>query len=67
VQKQSAAHFATLGAPTAVIFKQSQAAPDGSGTFYLYRVQFEHGDDRNYQIELDKAGVIVRMQLAPAG
>jgi D-alanyl-D-alanine carboxypeptidase len=64
-QKQSAAHFATLGAPTAVIFKQSQVAPDG--TFYLYRVQFEHGDDRNFQIEINKAGVIVGMQLTPAG
>jgi D-alanyl-D-alanine carboxypeptidase len=67
VQKKSAAHFATLGAPTAVIFKQRQAAPDGSGTFYLYRVRFEHGDDRNFQIELDKAGTVVTMQLAPAG
>jgi D-alanyl-D-alanine carboxypeptidase len=65
MQKQSAAHFSTLGAPTAVIFKQSQVAPDG--TFYLYRVQFEHGDDRNFQVELNKAGVVVGMQLTPAG
>lgn len=67
MQKQNAAHFAALGAPTAVIYKQSQVVPDGTGTFYVYRVQFEHSDDRNFQIELDKAGVVVDMSLAPAG
>ncbi len=65
VMKQSAKHFATLGAPTAVIFKESQIAPDG--TFYLYRVEFAHGDDRNFQVELNEGGVVVGMQLAPAG
>jgi hypothetical protein len=30
-------------------------------------VQFEHGDDRNFQVELNKAGVVVGMQLTPAG
>jgi hypothetical protein len=65
VLKQSAKHFSTLGTPTAVIFKDRQVAPDG--TLYLYRVEFAHGDDRNFQVELNKAGVIVGMELAPAG
>ena len=65
MQKQSAAHFSTFGAPTAVIFK---AKDDTSfdATWYVYRVEFAHGEVRNFRVQLNnKTGIVDAMQLAP--
>jgi D-alanyl-D-alanine carboxypeptidase len=65
MQKQSAARFATFGAPTAVIFK----IKDDSSfdvTWYVYRIEFAHGEVRNFQVQLNnKTGLVDGMQLAP--
>ncbi len=65
MQKQSAAHFATFGAPTAIIFK----IKDDSSfdvTWYVYRIEFAHGEVRNFQVQLNnKTGLVDGMQLAP--
>jgi D-alanyl-D-alanine carboxypeptidase len=61
--KTAAAHFATFGKPTAVIFKETEDAP--SGTYYLYRVEFAH-EVRNFEVQFDKkTGLVDGMQLAP--
>lgn len=65
MQQQSAAHFATFGAPTAIIFK---AKDDSSfdATWYVYRIEFANGEVRNFQLQLNnKTGIVDAMQLAP--
>ena len=64
-QKAAAAHFATFGAPIAIIFKDRE--DDTGGTWYLYRIQFAHTDE-NFQVEMDKkTGAVDSMSLRPAG
>lgn len=64
VLEQSAAHFATLGAPTAIIFKTKDAT--GDATWYVYRIEFASGDVRNFEVQLDnKTGLVNAMQLNP--
>ncbi|HTV92675.1 MAG TPA: serine hydrolase domain-containing protein [Verrucomicrobiae bacterium] len=65
VLKQSAAHFATFGAPTAIIFKVKDDSGFGA-TGYVYRIEFAHGEVRNFEVQLDnKTGIVTGMQLAP--
>ena len=64
-QKAAAAHFASFGAPTAVIFKDR--ADDAGATWYLYRVEFAHNVE-NFQIQIDKkSGIVTGMSMRPAG
>jgi D-alanyl-D-alanine carboxypeptidase len=61
--KTAAAHFASFGKPTAVIFKQTADAP--GGTYYVYRVEFKD-EVRSFQVQFDaKTGLVDAMQLAP--
>jgi D-alanyl-D-alanine carboxypeptidase len=65
MQKQSAAHFATFGAPTAIIFKTKDDS-SFDATWYVYRIEFANGQVRNFQIQLNnKTGIVDAMQLAP--
>jgi D-alanyl-D-alanine carboxypeptidase len=64
--KQSAAHFSAFGAPTAIVFK-SKDDTSFEATWYVYRIEFAHGEVRNFEVQLDnKTGVVTGMQLAPA-
>ncbi len=65
MQKQSAAHFAAFGAPAAVVFKIKDDTSFGA-TWYVYRIEFAHGEVRNFEVQLDnKTGIVNAMQLAP--
>jgi D-alanyl-D-alanine carboxypeptidase len=67
MQKQSAARFAAFGAPTAIVFKMKDDT-SFDATWYLYRIEFAHGEVRNFEVQLNnKTGMVTGMQLAPAG
>jgi CubicO group peptidase (beta-lactamase class C family) len=65
VLKRSAAHFGPFGAPTAIVFK-IKSDSGFNATWYVYRIEFAHGEVRNFEVQLDdKTGIVTGMQLAP--
>jgi D-alanyl-D-alanine carboxypeptidase len=65
MQKQSAARFGTFGAPTAIVFKMKDDSSFDT-TWYVYRIEFAHGEVRNFEVQLNnKTGIVTGMQLAP--